>query len=330
MKHKVLKIFMILFPSFVLSQNVYIPDSTFKTALIVQNNIDTNYDGEIQVSEAIAFTGGIYVPAWGINDLTGIEAFINLTELDCSWNNITTLDISANTELVFLDIHNNLLMDLDLNSNIALQHLICLNNQFDSLDLTYNANLKTLNCTYNNITELDLSANTALETVKLGDNDIATLDLAGNSQLISFECNHMSELTSLNIANNNNENITSFSAFNNEDLNCIQVDNEVYSMENWINLNGSTVFSEDCSALSLPEHSSILSLYPNPVTSHLYLEILEDVDYSIISLKGQIVKSGKLFISDNKLNVIDLSDGIYIFFGKTSSGKLISTSIIKK
>jgi hypothetical protein len=65
------------------AQNVYIPDSIFKTALVNNARINTNRDTAIQVSEAAAYMGSINVSNLGITDLTGIEAFIALDSLDC-------------------------------------------------------------------------------------------------------------------------------------------------------------------------------------------------------------------------------------------------------
>ena len=82
------------------AQNVNIPDANFKNALLNHTPvIDTNGDGEVQVSEANAFTGAMEVTNKYIMDLIGIEAFVNLTELYCSSNNISNLDVSYNTNL---------------------------------------------------------------------------------------------------------------------------------------------------------------------------------------------------------------------------------------
>lgn len=45
--------------SFMSAQNVNIPDANFKAYLVGNSAINTNGDGEIQVSEAAAFTGQI-------------------------------------------------------------------------------------------------------------------------------------------------------------------------------------------------------------------------------------------------------------------------------
>ena len=65
------------------SQIVNIPDLNFKAYLVGNSAINTNSDSEIQVSEATAFTGTINCNALGISNLTGIEAFTNITKLFC-------------------------------------------------------------------------------------------------------------------------------------------------------------------------------------------------------------------------------------------------------
>ncbi len=98
MKHLLLTL--ILLTSFFASgQIVNIPDANFKNALLNYNPpIDTNGDGEIQVSEAevVSF---LNVQNKNISDMTGIEAFINLISLTCTYNSITSLDVSQSTSL---------------------------------------------------------------------------------------------------------------------------------------------------------------------------------------------------------------------------------------
>jgi hypothetical protein len=56
-----------------------IPDANFKAALVGNSSINTNGDDEIQVGEAEAYDGTIDVDDQGIADMTGLEAFVNLT-----------------------------------------------------------------------------------------------------------------------------------------------------------------------------------------------------------------------------------------------------------
>lgn len=72
---------------------VNIPDANFKSKLI-QLGVDTNSDGEIQYSEAALKTGTLNVSSSNITDLTGLEAFVNITGLYCQGNNLTEVDVS--------------------------------------------------------------------------------------------------------------------------------------------------------------------------------------------------------------------------------------------
>ena len=65
--------------TFLNAQIVNIPDPNFKNALI-DEGVDTNNDGEIQVSEAEAVLN-LNVNDRNISSLEGIQSFINLEEL---------------------------------------------------------------------------------------------------------------------------------------------------------------------------------------------------------------------------------------------------------
>ena len=79
-------------------------DVNFKNALVA--SYDTNYDGEIYLSEADAVTS-INVAGKQISSLEGIEHFNNLEELDSSNNNIISLDLSNNNKLTKVVLRNN-------------------------------------------------------------------------------------------------------------------------------------------------------------------------------------------------------------------------------
>mgnify|MGYP000016100029 CR=1 FL=1 len=108
------------------AQIVDIPDANFKNKLIALG-VDTNIDGEIQESEAMAITS-LDVSSSTISDLTGIEAFENLEFLDCGGNLLSTLDVSNNIALATLYCYNNDLTLLDCNNNSNLTELILTNN----------------------------------------------------------------------------------------------------------------------------------------------------------------------------------------------------------
>ena len=73
------------------AQNVFIPDLNFKNALLANASINTVNDGEISVVEAAVYGGFLNVNSSNIADLTGIEAFTNIDNLNCSDNQLTSL-----------------------------------------------------------------------------------------------------------------------------------------------------------------------------------------------------------------------------------------------
>lgn len=205
-------------------QNVTIPDSAFKNALVADTTINTNGDTEIQVSEATGFNGFINLYNLGISDLTGIEAFTAITGIMVSQNQLSSVDFSNNTALQTLLINSNLLTSLDLSQNTALVHLQCGGNALTSLDLSQNSLLQHLECWENNLTSLDVSnltvlsyltvngnqltalnvsSNSALTELRCGQNSITTVDISSNQNLWYLECSYMQPaLTSLDVSNN--------------------------------------------------------------------------------------------------------------------------------
>ena len=84
-------------------------DTTFPDAVFrgyIAENADTDKDGLLSESE-IAGVTGIDVSGMGIRDLRGIGYFTALQSLDCSDNELTSLDLSANTALQTLNAGGN-------------------------------------------------------------------------------------------------------------------------------------------------------------------------------------------------------------------------------
>jgi serine/threonine protein kinase len=183
------------------AQEIDIPDANFKAFLVGNVYINTNGDDEIQASEASAYTGGIYCHSIYISSLTGIEAFTALTELDCSDQKLTSLDVSKNTALTYLDCGSNKLTSLDVSKNTALTDLWCHDNQLTSLDVSKNTALTYLWCDDNQLTSLDFSKNTALTELTCEHNKLTFLDVSKNTALTYLYC-PSNKLTSLDVSKN--------------------------------------------------------------------------------------------------------------------------------
>lgn len=91
---------------------VNIPDPNFEQALI-DLSLDNTLDGTIDAQVATAIND-LNVSSSNIQNLTGIEAFINLDILIASNNNLSSVDLSNNCSLVTLIISDNQLTSLSL------------------------------------------------------------------------------------------------------------------------------------------------------------------------------------------------------------------------
>lgn len=129
---------------------VHIPDANFKAALLAHGStitgsgistIDTDGDGNICTTEAAAYTGTLRLYNKSISDLTGIEAFVNTTVLECHNNQLTSINLTQNTSLTKLGVSHNQLTSLDVSQNTALTWLVAqYMNQLTSLNVRNGAN----------------------------------------------------------------------------------------------------------------------------------------------------------------------------------------------
>ena len=223
-----------------------------KAALVADTFINSNGDDEIQISEAEAITQSLTGEGLEISDLTGIEAFINITGLNVRNNNLTTVDVSKNTKLTWLSIDQNQLTSLDVSSLPSLEALYAGENKLSSMDVSNNLLLKKLWLNINELTAIDISSNTILEELELDWNfDLASVDFTNNlqlkrihlwqtaistidvSKLIDLERLYVSEtnLTSINLSKNtklydfrsNSNTISSFDFSKNTELERIDI-----------------------------------------------------------------------------------------------------------
>ena len=144
---------------------------------------------------------GTYENPGALTSLQGIEYFESLTQLSCYYNQLTSLNISANTALTTLWCYNNSLTSLDVSGCTVLTELSCPFNQLTSLDLSANTALTGLSCSSNQLTTLDVSANTALKELSCENNQLTTLDISANTALTELYC-YGNQLTSLDVSAN--------------------------------------------------------------------------------------------------------------------------------
>jgi len=126
-------------------QNIDFPDENLKNALLeYEPIIDTNDDGEIQISEALAVTElqlNFYYTNYNITDPTGLENFENLTDLDLYGNSITSIEVSSLINLEYLYLGNNSITGIDVSNNVALLYFDIYDNLITELDVSQNPNI---------------------------------------------------------------------------------------------------------------------------------------------------------------------------------------------
>lgn len=144
------------------------PDENFRSWLLGQ---EYGADG-VLTDEEIAGVQSIAVYSKGIQSLKGIEFFTALTSLDCSFNELDSLDVSGCTGLTTLSCQLCGLTTLDVSRNRALGRLICTGNQLTALDVSNHSALTILTCDVNQLTTLNVSGCTNLSTLSLTSNQI--------------------------------------------------------------------------------------------------------------------------------------------------------------
>jgi len=180
-------------------QQTYVPDDNFEQALI-NLGYDNILDDSVLTANVNTVTN-LNVNSLNINNLTGIEDFTALNYLYCVGNQITSLDLSLNTNLIELDCYNNQLTSLDVSQNTDLIQLSCEFNQITSLDVSANTDLTELSCYNNQLTSLDVSANTDLTELSCYNNQLTSLDVSQNTDLFQLSC-EFNQISSLDVSAN--------------------------------------------------------------------------------------------------------------------------------
>ncbi|TMM57879.1 hypothetical protein FEE95_00150 [Maribacter algarum] len=172
MNKKLLPFLLVLFVTSIAAQTTPILDPNFEQQLI-DLGIDTNAvpDNSILDADAAAIAT-LTIARTDITDFTGLEAFVNLVDLDLGNNNFTTAPLSTLT----------LLENFSFNNNDALA----------SLDITQNTSLRNVNISSSGVgtpplNTLDLSQNTLLESVSIdGYSELSNLNLPTSTTLHTF------------------------------------------------------------------------------------------------------------------------------------------------
>jgi Leucine-rich repeat (LRR) protein len=278
---------------------VYIPDTSFLYALI-EEGVDSDRDSLISFGEAEVVT---YLDlsrrsetescTGSISDLTGIEAFAHLDSLDCSCNQLTSMDVSKNE---------------------ALQCLICAENQLSSLDVSNLVELSRLNVSYNYLTSLDVSNNPELTSLHVWGNNLSNLDISKNDQLESLFIGENPDLTEVCVWN---------IPFPSPGLTIFR--------EGSPNICFDTLCDGKCDHTDIEAFGNDgVLMYPNPTHTVLTIEtVFTDLyEVKITDLNGQIVFNTNFEGTTRQIDLSPFSKGVY-FITIRSEDFLTTRKVVK-
>lgn len=177
--------------------------------------------------KAIEAVTSLNIEGKNLTDISGIEYFTQLTELNCGKNQLTALPVEKLTNLTRLYCYKNQLTALPVENLTNLTLLYCSYNQLTALPVEKLTKLTELSCSYNQLTELPVESLTnltslycdnnqltafpvenltLLEQLNCGTNLLAELDIEKLTQLKNLYC-YNNQLTSLPVGKLNNLNV---------------------------------------------------------------------------------------------------------------------------
>ena len=301
----------------------YIPDDNFEKELIKLGYDSGPIDNYVPIANINAVTT-LNLYGKFVSDLTGIEYFTALEDLNLRFNRLTNLDLSNNKELRILNCAKGQISNLDISKNTKLTSLDCSENIISNLDLSNNTALTSLISSKNRITSIDLSLHTVLNYLDCSDNVITSLVLPQNAPLTKIFCGK-NKLTSLDVSTNtlltnlgcSENDIVSLDLKNNTTLHHLNAEyNKLTSLEL-----PKSIIKVDCqfnqlTALDVSNTPAMIHLrcYNNQltnlnVTNSKVIE-LKCNNNQLTSLNLTTTRVIELFASNNKLTSLNIKNGL--------------------
>ncbi len=278
----------------------YVPDDAFETFL--ENNgygngviDDYVYTALVEVSTGFNLHNGL------VEDMTGIEDFRDMSFLGCRSNaNLTSIDLSKNTKLTVITLANNNLASLDLSNNVLLEQVYLDGNaNLGDVDISNLTALTNLSLSNTGINSVDISMNPLVRQLILNDNNFTEFDISAYPNIVQLRIAN-NQLTSLNVANGNNDNFTWFDGQGNPDLTCIKADKEVQLYPDIWEKDATASFALYCDVTYIADAN-----FENYLETH-------DADGNVVTL-GDATSLGNGIANDNKVytekikTVVDLN-----------------------
>ena len=196
---------------------------------------DRDGDGIISAAEAADVTDMVLtLDETSTNDpitsLKGIKNFVNLVNLDCDGNLLTSLDLSGMEKLEYVDCCYNKIKELNLNGCKSLKWVYCFVNNIDTVHLEGCDNIMFFQAYKNNLTSLNISNRPELIYLDVRLNSLRDIDFTncpklnvaavGSNSLISLNLEGLPELYTLGCYENSIASLDTSSLPNLEMLEC--------------------------------------------------------------------------------------------------------------
>ena len=188
--------------SYSLNDEITYSDATFYNELLnYTEKIDLDENGKIATCEAESYTSTLNIANKNIQNLTGIEKFLNLSGLNCSENSLTELNLTSNPSLLTLNARNNSLTFVDIRGAINLDDVILSKNDLQTINFSSNTQLTKVDVSDNKLTGLGLNNLPKLFLLECSNNSINSLDVKLNPDLEILYCKNNSFLSAATVDN---------------------------------------------------------------------------------------------------------------------------------
>lgn len=273
----------------------------------------------------------IEVEGKNISSLRGIEAFPNLTELDCGNNSIQKLDLRQNPMLITLKCNKNQLTQLDLSKNPDIDYLNCSENQLEQLDVSH-LKLEYLYCSHNDLEQLDVKNSKWLRELDCSKNELTVLDVdvihkpnlvrveCQNNQLTSLILGENKMLRKLNCANNQLTQLNLNNVISLTELNCANNQLTVLDVSSSPNLTTLWLKNNQLTSLNLDNNPNLNFTYTdfyNSDFNNVYTVTLNpDRTFDLSTLPGgfDINRVTEWVNGTVKGNILTVNDGTNVVY----------------
>jgi len=330
------------------AQTTAIPDPNFEAALIAEG-IDTNgVTGNILDSDAAGVTGILSIQNEGITDLTGINAFTNMTGLTCFDNNLVTVNLNL-PNLEVLNISRTGLTGLDIDALTSLKVCNARGNPLLTTltNTVLNLNLEEVRFSATGMTTFNfLTIQTNLKLIEMSNNILAPSNITYLNGFTNLDVLILDNCGLTNIDVTSNVALTNLSAFGNDftcldltqnaNLTDLEVNNNTFTsliiaVSNVAAANASsgiyatwfkdatTTFGTSCPTAGVEDFTSIkFNIYPNPAMTTLSINSAVEISgIELYNSIGQLVLRSK---TGENIDIAYLNKGVYFCRLKNING----------